>query len=706
MKKRWFRKRLLDVLEEEFAPPAQSGWGNCFKMGFVTLNGTKADGHEILGPRSRIGTIVHRHEPPIVYDKLRIAGFRVSGERFLQFTTCNIAQADGLLVDKPASWPTLPSGAYNRNTMYFVLQTAINNGTIDGNSLSFDIDVKHLTSFEVNRTSKADVPSSNFQLHVLHRLDRQVSGAVLVAFHSTCAQKIQAWFEQQSLNHASIFHRRIQSSMLKQMECVTTKDSNDDAATNRKTVLKPPTDSVDCTLGKIYLARLFGDIRGLSMELQTKDNNQSWSSLLCPSGNGQSCCQIACTCTRLIRGLTKCSKSDSTFDLSKFFHDAVSGGKAIEISNDIANNAEPIPIHRSSFVEHASNQTPIEANEKETFRVGQFDDSEVLLIACPTFTSLAGEMNWHVDTIRNIVNSIPQPRASKAESYCESDSAPRIPVIGRPTESELAWCRFAILEVSLPLARYAADSTKYAAKRMKKNETVARGTVLERTPQGTTFQSSCPPKIPQFNRIIQGIPLFPGDDAILKSESIPTKTRIVPLCYDACSNSSFVLLQPVTGRTHQLRIHSAALGHPILYDTDYGYPQSPRDLVLELGSRGKPLHMLKKILVPAVPSPKLVDTLLSNNYKPSFGPNYIPLLEDCSYCADSQRSNDSSVAVQEVDCESPNDHVTGHQSLYNINSIPKKYACILLHSVGFISPSFYAHVRAPPWWTGGISHCS
>ena len=49
----------------------------------------------------------------------------------------------------------------------------------------------------------------------------------------------------------------------------------------------------------------------------------------------------------------------------------------------------------------------------------------------------------------------------------------------------------------------------------------------------------------------------------------PSLTRYRSLGYDAASDSTRLLLEPVTGRSHQLRVHLAAIGHPILGDLLY-----------------------------------------------------------------------------------------------------------------------------------------
>lgn len=49
----------------------------------------------------------------------------------------------------------------------------------------------------------------------------------------------------------------------------------------------------------------------------------------------------------------------------------------------------------------------------------------------------------------------------------------------------------------------------------------------------------------------------------------PSLTRYRLLMHDAATDTTRVELEPITGRTHQLRVHLAAIGHPILGDALY-----------------------------------------------------------------------------------------------------------------------------------------
>lgn len=51
-------------------------------------------------------------------------------------------------------------------------------------------------------------------------------------------------------------------------------------------------------------------------------------------------------------------------------------------------------------------------------------------------------------------------------------------------------------------------------------------------------------------------------------------TRFMVAHVDTQHQVSHVVLEPLTGRTHQLRVHMQAIGHPILGDTLYGPPQA------------------------------------------------------------------------------------------------------------------------------------
>lgn len=68
-----------------------------------------------------------------------------------------------------------------------------------------------------------------------------------------------------------------------------------------------------------------------------------------------------------------------------------------------------------------------------------------------------------------------------------------------------------------------------------------------------------------------------------------TRYRVVDR---AGNRAAWVELQPLTGRTHQLRVHMAALGHPIVGDGKYGGP----DAFLS-GSISRKLHLHARRLV-------------------------------------------------------------------------------------------------------------
>jgi 23S rRNA pseudouridine955/2504/2580 synthase len=58
-----------------------------------------------------------------------------------------------------------------------------------------------------------------------------------------------------------------------------------------------------------------------------------------------------------------------------------------------------------------------------------------------------------------------------------------------------------------------------------------------------------------------------------EKEGSPARTRYRVV--DRVGNrAAWVELQPYTGRTHQLRVHLAAIGHPIIGDGKYGGPEA------------------------------------------------------------------------------------------------------------------------------------
>ncbi len=82
----------------------------------------------------------------------------------------------------------------------------------------------------------------------------------------------------------------------------------------------------------------------------------------------------------------------------------------------------------------------------------------------------------------------------------------------------------------------------------------------------------------------------------------PSTTRWQVVAYDPITNTTRLLLEPVTGRSHQLRVHLLALGHPILGDALYAPAEiqaaSPRlllhsrELRLSHPATGAAMHFL------------------------------------------------------------------------------------------------------------------
>ncbi|GAA0563747.1 bifunctional tRNA pseudouridine(32) synthase/23S rRNA pseudouridine(746) synthase RluA [Rheinheimera aquimaris] len=56
---------------------------------------------------------------------------------------------------------------------------------------------------------------------------------------------------------------------------------------------------------------------------------------------------------------------------------------------------------------------------------------------------------------------------------------------------------------------------------------------------------------------------------VCQQDGKPSVTRYKLLSYDSTTDQSRVQLEPVTGRSHQLRVHMLALGNPMLGDTLY-----------------------------------------------------------------------------------------------------------------------------------------
>jgi len=130
----------------------------------------------------------------------------------------------------------------------------------------------------------------------------------------------------------------------------------------------------------------------------------------------------------------------------------------------------------------------------------------------------------------------------------------------------------------------------------KRYEAMVHGTV--EAPAGTEWRTiDLPIGVDWPNRPRRKIDLQTGK---------ASQTRVQLLHVDAQRQVSHVLLEPLTGRTHQLRLHLQAIGHPILGDALYAPPavvdMAPRlllharDLAFAHPVSGRPLQFSREQL--------------------------------------------------------------------------------------------------------------
>jgi len=113
--------------------------------------------------------------------------------------------------------------------------------------------------------------------------------------------------------------------------------------------------------------------------------------------------------------------------------------------------------------------------------------------------------------------------------------------------------------------------------------------------------------------VVQGLPADRGgviNQPLARIATRPPRYGVVPLKQGGkpaltrwrvlrrFEGSSLLLLQPRTGRSHQLRVHLADLGHPVLGDPIYGESAAAPRLQLHAAglqllhpATGKPLHL-------------------------------------------------------------------------------------------------------------------
>jgi hypothetical protein len=96
-------------------------------------------------------------------------------------------------------------------------------------------------------------------------------------------------------------------------------------------------------------------------------------------------------------------------------------------------------------------------------------------------------------------------------------------------------------------------------------------------------------------------------------------TRFQFVSYRPSDDTSLVVCQPFTGRTHQIRVHLLHLGHPIANDPKYFLPESTES----------PTHVHRPDIIRA--SSHTRHDTLSEQFRAALGRNFDPNCDQCQY---------------------------------------------------------------------------
>ena len=144
-KRRWIGMELLDLFNTEFGANPPAYHAAAIALGLITVNGSTCAPSYKLKDGDAVAHLAHIHEPPVSYAAVEDL---VVGET-----------DDVLAINKPASMPVHPCGAYRANSLSVVLHSELPGG-------------------------------KGGELKPLHRIDRLTSGLVLFAKSKKAAKQI------------------------------------------------------------------------------------------------------------------------------------------------------------------------------------------------------------------------------------------------------------------------------------------------------------------------------------------------------------------------------------------------------------------------------------------------------------------------------------------------------------------------------------